>query len=247
MPLILMSTFLCFPLCSLCECLFDCFVLCAWPCVCICSCVQPDPSGASCGGHPGCPDQTLPGNEQRRLSLHLCRSPQTHTHTITTSVINATDSNLLFGSSWVMKQKLSLWADSLSSHHHINTSTTVLLCESAATGCYNPVSEPPLSVSWYCGFSGLISDHPPASFCLSPFSDSVIGRLLCVRLHTQLLKFVFMSFPTQNTRTPPPLLLSNATVPTFSQTGQKVVLAAVQCIKCLTLAAQLWWWVVWKQ
>lgn len=145
-----------------------------------------------------------------------------------------------------MKQKLSLWADSLSSHHHINTLTIVLLCESAATGCYNPVSEPPLSVSWYCGFSGLISDHPPASFCLSPFSDSVIGRLLCVRLHTQLPKFVFMSFPTRNTRTPP-LLLSSATVPTFSQTGQKVVLAAVQCIKCLTLAAQLWWWVVWKQ
>lgn len=66
--------FFCFPLCKRAS--VWCVRVCG--CVFVCSCVQPDPRGASCGGHPGRPDQTLPGNEQRRLSLHLCRSPQKH-------------------------------------------------------------------------------------------------------------------------------------------------------------------------
>lgn len=37
--------------------------------------LQPDPGGASRGGHPGRPDQTLPGHEQRRLPLHFGGSP----------------------------------------------------------------------------------------------------------------------------------------------------------------------------
>lgn len=41
------------------------------------STVQPDPRGAPCRGYPGRPDKTIPGNEQRRLRLHLGRSLKT--------------------------------------------------------------------------------------------------------------------------------------------------------------------------
>lgn len=104
------------------------------------------------------------------------------------------DYNLFFGLAWVMKRQLSLWPVSLSSYHCINTLTTVLPCDSAATGCYNPLCQPPLSVSWYRGSLGLISDHPPASFSLSSFSYALIGRLLCVHLHKAP---VFITSPTR--------------------------------------------------
>ena len=105
------------------------------------------------------------------------------THSPPPSLRTVRDWNLVFGSGWVMKQQLSVWPVSLSSHHRVDTLTTVLSCESAATRCHNPASEPlfiyPL-ILWLLR----IDFRSPTSLLLFISLQSFFDRKITVRPFT---------------------------------------------------------------
>ncbi|CAF87216.1 unnamed protein product, partial [Tetraodon nigroviridis] len=109
--------------------------------------VQPDPGGAPCGGHPGRPDQTLPGHEQRRLPLHFRRS------------------RLLPSSDTLPSGQRAAWGDDAAAlgSRYPPIIASILegrrCCDSAAARLSDPASERPSSLLWLLGIDFIL---PPA-------------------------------------------------------------------------------------